>query len=316
MAAIFPIVLPLFVLLGAGFLSGRFQNAAAGPMTEGLSRFLGTYALPALLFSSMAKADIPSHIEWGFVSAFFLAAFAIFALGALWMISMRRPSELASVGFAASFSNIGMIGAPIIMDAYGPSVAVPVMLLIVFQSPLLFTAATLVAECQRATGGRPLDAAWIGVKASLISPITVAIGAGLMINLLRLPVPASAMKAADLVAQTVLPCACFTAGATLARLANAVGGVGARPVLQASIMTVLKTVAHPVLTWLLAVKVFALSPVWIAAAVTAAALPVGINACAFAARYDSGREAVSLSMLISTLVSPFTISLAFLAAMA
>lgn len=313
MISIFVIAFPVFVLTGVGFVAGR---AAGGPtMVRGLSRFLADWALPALLFTSTAGAGLPGSVEWGFIAAFFIAAFAVFAVGAGWMWGLRERENLAPVGFAASFSNIGLIGAPIIMDAYGPTVAVPVMLLIVFQSPLLFTTATLLSETRRGRGSA-LVSVVAGVRASLVNPVIVSMAVGLAVNGLDLQVPEPIWKALDLLARTVLPCASFASGAALAEWAEAARSGRAGGVLpRALVMTVLKTAVHPALTWVLAIKVFALSPVWAAAAVTAAALPIGVNAYAFAERHGSGRDLVSLSLMMSTVVSPLTISTAFLAVM-
>jgi len=315
MTSIYLIVLPMFALIALGGVAGR-RAVGGAAMVQGLSRFLGDYALPALLFSAMARAKIPDAIEWGFVAAFFIAAFIVFGVGSGWMWSLRKRDDLASVGFAASFSSIGLIGAPIILDAYGPSVAVPVMLLIVFQSPLLFTLATVVAETRRAENGRPRDAVVAAIRGTLFSPLILSIIVGLVVNQTRLPVPDVLMNAVDLISKTVLPCACFSLGAALsARLDGARRGSSLGRIGQAATMALLKTVAHPLLTWVLATKVFMLSPYWLAPAVTAAALPIGINAYAFADRYNSERELVSLSLLFSTIVSPISISIAFMAAM-
>lgn len=212
-------------------------------------------------------------------------------------------------GFAPSFSSIGLLGAPILMDAYGSSVAIPVMLLILFQSPLLFTTATMIAEAQRTAGGRPIAAAVNAVKATLLSPMILSIVVGMGFNLTGVHVPDAVMKAADYAAATVLPCACFTLGTALSfgKLSGKFG--------QALVLAVMKTVLHPVLTWVLAVEVFHLPPDWLAPAVTAAALPIGVNVYAFAERYQTGRELVSMSLLLSTLMSPISISVAFMVAM-
>lgn len=308
MSLIFQIVLPMFALVALGWWAARYRGFS-NAMVQGLSRFLGIYALPALLFSSMAKAQISERIEWSFLAAFYLAALVIFVLGAAWMRVRKRRDAMAPVGLASSFSNIALLGTPILMEAYGASVAVPVMLLIVFQSPLLFTTATLLAESQRSAGGRPLRAAGNAVKAAVFSPLVMSVFFGLVANLVQIPVPVAIMKGMGLLAQTVLPCACFTLGATLA-FSPATGHL-----LPAAAMAVMKTGLHPLLTWLLAAKVFMLPPDWVAPAVTAAALPIGVNAYVFAERYQTSRELVSMSLLLSTLLSPVAISVAFMIAM-
>ncbi|AWK87684.1 AEC family transporter [Azospirillum thermophilum] len=307
MSLIFQIVLPMFALIALGFWAARYRGFS-NAMVQGLSRFLGIYALPALLFSNMVKADIPEPLEWGFLASFYIAALAVFAFGSAGVWMAGRRESMAPVGLAGSFSNIALLGTPVIMEAYGPSVAVPVLLLIVFQSPLLFTVATLLAESQRSSGGRPIQAAVTAVKATAMSPLVVSVLLGLAVNLIHLPMPAMVMKGLGLMAQTVLPCACFTLGATLAF--SPAGG----SVLPALVVSVMKTAVHPALTWLLATYVFDLPPDWVAPAVTAASLPIGVNAHVFAERYQAGRDIVSMSLLISTLLSPISISVAFMVA--
>ncbi|MBP2300110.1 AEC family transporter [Azospirillum picis] len=313
MSLIFQLVLPMFGLIGLGFWAARWRGFTSA-MAQGLSRFVGLYALPALLFASMAQADIPDPLEWALIASFYLAAFAVFLVGALWMRLAGRREQIATIGLASSFSNIAMLGIPIVMQAYGPAVAVPVMLLIVFQSPLLFTSATMLVEAQRSAGaqraggvaGHPVRAALAAAWATLTSPLVLGVALGLGANLLHAPVPAMVMKGFTMLGQAVLPCACFSLGATLA-FSPASGAI-----LPGAVVAVLKTGLHPLLTWLLATQVFHLSPLWVAPAVTAAALPTGINAYVFAERYGAGREVVSMSLLISTLLSPVSISIAFM----
>ncbi|MBP2228212.1 putative permease [Azospirillum agricola] len=307
MTAIIQIVLPMFILVLVGFYAGKSGNFS-NTMSQGISRFLGIYALPGLLFVAMAKAKIPDPIEWGFVASFFIAAFIVFAIGSGWMWMRRRREEIAIVGFATSFSSIGLLGAPILMDAYGSGVALPVMLLIVFQSPLLFTTATIIAEALRSSGGRPIPTALAAVKATLLSPMILSIVLGLAVNLLHVPMPEVVLKAASLIASTVLPCACFTLGTALSY--SPLTG----KLIPATVMALMKVALHPALTWVLAAKVFHLPPDWMAPAVTAAALPIGINVYAVAERYQAGRELVSMSLLISSMLSPLSISIAFIVA--
>lgn len=307
MSLIIQIVLPMFALIALGYWAARYRGFS-NAMVQGLSRFLGIYALPALLFSNMVKADIPDPLEWGFLASFYIAALVVFVIGGGVMWVRGRREALASVGLAGSFSNIALLGAPILMDAYGSSVAVPVLLLIIFQSPLMFTVATMLAESQRSSGGKPVEAAWKAVKATVTSPLVVSVLLGLVANLIHVPVPAMVMKGLTLMAQTVLPCACFTLGATLAF------SPVTSNILPATLVSLMKTALHPALTWVLATFVFKLPPDWVAPAVTAAALPTGLNVYVFAERYQAGRELVSMTLLISTLLSPVAISIAFMVA--
>jgi len=304
MSGVLEIILPIFAVVALGFWAAR-RGGYTEVSARGLSRYLGSYALPALLFSNMARARVPD-VEWGFLASFYLAACAVFVLAALWMWSKNMWENTAPVGLASSFSNIAMIGLPVILEARGPAAAVPVTLLIIFQSPLMFTLATTLAESQRTAGFRLLPTISGAVQATLFSPMVGAALLGLVVNQSGLTVPDVFDKSLDLLSRTVLPCACFALGATIART-EARGRM-----LSASVMAAMKTVLHPALTWLLAAKVFGLPPEWVVPAVAAAALPIGMNAYVFAERYQSGRELVSMSLLMSTLISPISLTVAFM----
>jgi malonate transporter and related proteins len=82
-------------------------------------------------------------------------------------------------------------------------------------------------------------------------------------------------------------------------------GVGGRLGL-AAILTGLKIVVHPLVVFVLATKVFAMSPTWSGVAVLFAASPSGVNAYLFAERYRSGVTIASSTIALSTGLSVFT----------
>lgn len=304
MPGVLEITLPIFAVVAIGFWAAR-RGGYSEASARGLSRYLGSYALPALLFANMAHAHVPD-VEWGFVASFYIAACVVFVVAAAWMWSRNMRADTAPVGLASSFSNIAMIGLPVIMEARGPGAAVPVTLLIIFQSPLMFTLATTLAESQRTRGFRLLPTVLGAARATVMSPMVGAALLGLVLNQLGVTLPDVCDKGLDLLSRTVLPCACFSLGATIARTEPQ------GRVIPASVMAGLKTVIHPALTWFLAAKVFGLPPEWVVPAVAAAALPIGMNAYVFAERYQAGRELVSMSLLMSTLFSPISLSIAFM----
>jgi malonate transporter len=67
-------------------------------------------------------------------------------------------------------------------------------------------------------------------------------------------------------------------------------------------------VVHPLAVWLLAVPVLGLDGIWVPVAVGMAAMPSGVNAYLFAARYEAAEGVASRAVFISTAVSPVTIS--------
>jgi len=75
------------------------------------------------------------------------------------------------------------------------------------------------------------------------------------------------------------------------------------------IISLIKLVMLPALVYFLSCKVFSLSPILSSVAVILAAMPVGINAYAFAQNRQDISPTVASSILLSTLLSIITIPL-------
>lgn len=71
----------------------------------------------------------------------------------------------------------------------------------------------------------------------------------------------------------------------------------------------LKLVAHPLLLWFLAFKVFDLPPLWAHSALLLSALPTGTGPFMLAEYYKREASLVSSTILISTLGSLLTLSI-------
>ena len=273
------------------------------PSVRGLSLFAFNFAIPVLLLRTVAQTDMPPHPEWAFVFTYFSGAFTIFAAGAMIarLIFNRRGAVPAVFGISACFSNTTILGIPIVLKAYGDAAAVPLALILGFHSALLFTLTTVVAEVGAGIGV-PLPKLLRNVGTGLLTnPILWGIAGGLVLNFLALPLPGMLDQLAAMLGGAALPTALFALGANLSRFRLT------RTLREALALTTLKTVIQPALIYLLGRHVFGLTPVSLAVAVTMAALPTGINAYLFGARYDSATAEATSTILISTLVSVLTL---------
>ena len=287
-----------------GYLAARlraFDEAA----TRGLSLFAFNIAIPVMLVRTLARADLPAQPEWDLVVAYFGGALLVFATAALTarQLFRRRGADPAIFGISAAFSNIVILGIPLVLEAFGQSAAVPLSLIVAVHSAFLFTVTTIVAEAG-AGAGTPLRELPRNVAKGLVgNPILWGIGAGLLLNLARLELPSVLDRLASILGGAALPAALFALGANLSRFRLA-GSLR-----EALLLSGLKLLVQPALVWLLAAWLFALQPISLAVAVTIAALPSGINAYLFAARYDASVPEASSTILVSTLLSVVTLSL-------
>jgi hypothetical protein len=303
-SVIVEVIAPTFGIVLVGWLAARlrlFDEAA----TRGLSLFAFNFAIPVMLFRTLARADLPEQPEWGLVFAYFSSAIAVFALGAVAsrMVFGASGAAPAIFGITAPFSNTIILGIPIVLRAFGDAAAVPLSLIVAFHSAVMFTLTTVMAEI--GAGG---DAHWRATVANVgrglgSNPILWGIGAGLAVNLLALSLPSAIDQFASTLGAAALPAALFALGANLSRfrLTRTLG--------EAAVLTGLKILVQPVLVYLLAAHLFGLSPLAQGVLVTIAALPTGINAYLFAARYQAAVAEATSTILVSTLLSTVTLGL-------
>lgn len=307
MTVILDIVLPVFglVLLGYGAAkAGWFDTAAV----RGLSLFVFNFAIPVMLFRTMARTDLPDRIEWGFLLSYYGGAFGVFFLGMALsgLLFGRKLDGQGIAGITAAYSNTILLGIPLILTAFGEAAGVPLFLMIAFHSLLLLPTVTIVVEAGQ--GGR------LGLRKLILvtgrglvrNPIIGGLVAGLLFNATGLAIPGLVDSLARTLGAAALPCATFAMGASLA------GYRIAGNLREALSLVGLKLAIHPLLVWGLATFVFAVDPFWTAVAVVLAALPSGVNAYLFAQRYAVGIATAATAVFLSTAISIATVSVLLL----
>jgi hypothetical protein len=303
MLAVLAIIVPVFALIGLGFLAQRF-----GYLTDGAGRILAEFgfkvAMPALLFRAMLSVGEMPGSPLLLLVAYFSATLTVWLTATvLNSVLLRRPAaDAAAIGMGSCFGNTVMLGIPLALTAFGPEAATPIALLIAVETPLLWVMATLHMEAARR--GRSMSfAALGGVLWDLVrNPIVMSLIAGIVWRQTGLGMAPMVDKITGMLAQAAVPSALFALGMTLATFAI-------RSELKTlTLLCVLKLVLYPVAAYVLTVHVFQVPPLWSAIAVLFAAMPVGANAYLFAARYQTAEAPVSGAIAVSTLIAVFTVS--------
>ena len=304
MPATLTIVLPIFALIFAGWLTRRIGVLGPHATTE-LNRFVVYLALPALLFDIIAHASWTDLWQPGFVAAFGIGSAAIFGLTIL--IRLRRPRHLADAtidALNAGYANTGFVGFPLALMALGRDAMGPTLVATILTVCVLFAIAIVLIEIGLQTERQPLRLV-LKVGRSLIrNPLLVAPVLGALVPLagVRLPVPLESFL--KLLGGAASPCALVALGLFIAsKRESSTGNVG-----SAAMLVGLKLVGQPVLTWVLATAVFRLSPLLTHAAVLLAALPTGTGPFMLAEFYRREADVTSRVVLVSTVVSVVTIS--------
>ncbi len=302
MSALLDVILPVFLVLGAGYASAwrkLFSEAA----TDGLMTFAQRFAIPCLLFKAMAEIDLSADFDAGLLASFYIGVAISGALGVLGarFIFARPAEDCIVIGFAAFFSNSVLLGLPIMERAFGPGSLAPNYTLVAFHAPLLFAVGIIAIELVRAPE-RAFSLSFVGnVSRSIFSnALVIGIILGLAVNVAGTPLPGALDGAVSMVALAALPAALFGLGAVLYRY---------RPEGDMRVIVMVASVSliiHPAITWTLGTQVFALSVGQLRAAVLTAAMAPGVNAYMFANMYGAAKRVAASSVLICTALSIFS----------
>lgn len=303
-AALFVIVLPVFLLVGAGFAAARAGVLREGAI-DGLIAFATNIAVPVLLFRAIYRLDLGRAIEPAHLVAFYGAAVTCFAGATLAsrFLWKRRPGEAVAAGFPALFSNSVLLGLPIFERAYGGGPAMePVFAIVAVHAPFCYLVGILTMEFARRDGVKVRVALVRAARPMFRNALTIGILLGFAFNLGAVPVPAPVAETLDMLARAALPVALFGLGGVLTRyrLRAAVS--------EASMVSAFSLLLHPALAFVLAAHVFALPEPYVRAAVLIAAMPPGINGYVFAAMYDRAVGTAASTVLLATAASVLTIT--------
>lgn len=303
MLEVLEVVLPVFLVVGAGYAAvrtGLFPDTGV----DGLLGYTQAFAVPVLLFIALYRLDLGASFDGRLLFSYYAASVVCFALAGFLALKLfrRRPGESIAIGFGALFPNTLLLGLPIATRAYGSDSLAPIFAIIAVHAPFCYLIGITVMEIARADGRGPAATAIAAVGAMFRNALMMGVLFGLAANLSGLRLPEPAIAAMDLVAASALPTALFALGGVLTRYAfrSSLGEVG--------MVTAISLFAHPALGYLLAAEVFDLPVEQVRAVVVLAAMAPGINAYVFANMYQRAVDVAASAVLLATAASVLTVT--------
>ena len=310
MEAIFNIVLPAFLLIGLGYLVARL-NYLSTSIGDALADFVFKIAVPVLLMKSIATAEFGGANPWIFVLVYFLAI-AVAWVSAVVIIRgiFKRGSRAAVIaGVAAGFSNLVLLGIPLVERAYGQAGLQILLFLIAFHLPVMMAVSTFLMEYAVRSDGvetqaiQPMTIARNLAKNLLANPIILGIFAGIVWRVSGLGIGEIPAQVMDLLARTTGPLALVSLGMGLIKY-------GIRGNLFAAVsLAALSLLVMPAAVWVVATYLFPLPALWLKVALLAAACPTGVNAYLFANFFKIAEGLASSTIVIALIGSLITIPL-------
>ncbi|ASR36366.1 hypothetical protein BAY61_16655 [Prauserella marina] len=285
------------VVIAVGYLVGRL--GVLGPSaTQVLSRTAFFVASPALLFSTLAHADIGAVFSGDLVVTTVTSSLACLLFVPIGLLRKRPAGEVAIGAMASGYVNAGNLGLPIATYVFGDATKVAPVL--VFQLAVLtpFFTTILDVVSERADGTRPPLLRTL--SAPLRNPIAVATAAGLIVSAIGIVPPEPVMAPIDLLADLAVPAMLLAFGISLHAGERPGRSPEAMPLLAAVVL--IKNVVHPLLALGLGL-ILGLEGMALLAVVVCAALPTAQNVFGYAVRFEQGVSLGRDAVLSTTVLS-------------
>lgn len=280
----------------------RIINSAG---RAGLNTFVYYFALPAVIFSLVANADLRGQFEWVFVIAFVFASLALFSLSLVVARKFFKLTTNYSIVFATAcvYGNTGYFGLPFAIIALGQEASVVIVLCTATDLVVLLTLATILLERSRISKSATFIQMVKGTIFSIVkNPIIVSVVAGILVSISGVQFLEMGDRFFQLLGTAAAPCALFALGSSVGD--RGISSIGP----QTFMISFLKLTIHPILVWFAMFYLFPVDPKWATAAVVAAAMPVAVTVYILAQQFDSYIARCSASILVSTVLSLASLS--------
>lgn len=281
-------------VIGTGYVIGRY-GLLGDNGREVLTKLAFTIASPALLFETLAHADLTVLVSAPLV----ITALCTFAMAAVYAVigAVRHwPVGDTTIGaLCASYVNAGNLGIPVAAYVLGDaSLVAPVLL---FQLLLVTPVALTVLDVTTSGGG---DSVLRRVTSPFRNPIVIGSLAGVAVAATGRELPEPVMEPFHLIGAMSVPAVLLAFGISL--YGSALPGRGSErgPVL---LSVALKTIGQPATAWLLGSTAFGLTGRQLFTVVVTAALPAAQNIFAYASRYGVATRVARESILLSTILA-------------
>ncbi|GAB1381166.1 AEC family transporter [Pararhodobacter aggregans] len=294
MQALVQVILPVFLVVGAGYLAAWRGWMTPGGV-DGLMKFAQGIAIPMLLFLAMMRLDLAHVFDWRLLVSFYggaISGFVAGLLGARFLFG-REWEDAVAVGFICLFSNSMLLGVPITERAYGAAALAPNYIIVAFHAPLCYLIGITAMEGVKARGAGLGRTAMKALNGLWHNPLVIGIALGAAVNLSGLTLPGVVVDAVELISRAGLPAALFGLGGVLFRY---------RPegdLRLIAYVVVISLALHPTITWGLG-RFFALDHGPFRSAVLTAGMAPGVNAYLFADMYGRAKRIAASSVLIAT----------------
>jgi predicted permease len=286
------VILPVFLVAGAGAMLQRWRRLTVGTLSP-----VTVYVLsPALVFQLILNAEMPADTSVKLAVSGLLTTVVVVLTASIISVTMKQDRSMRS-GFllATSFPNVGNMGLPISLLAFGDAGLAAGVILFVTQAAIAWPLGIFIAARSQAHGLGPLVEA-------LKLPAIYAVALGIVIRALGWSLPTSIDLPVEMLAAAAIPAMLLVLGF---QMAHGIEMERWRALLAA--LFVRLALAAPIaygVTLLLGID-----GVSQRTAIIMAAMPAAVFPTLLATTYNAEPRFVSSSVIVSTIVSLGTLTI-------
>jgi malonate transporter and related proteins len=303
-------ILPVFAVIAVGAVAGRFDRFGERTATV-LNDLVYWIALPALIFTSVAGADLSAGIPGSALIASVAVLLVAYALGWLAARLARRPArEANAAGLVAGWGNVGYLGIPLTVAVLGPATAFAASLTSTLHTALAITVFLVAATLGGRGGGEEVALPVLLARRVLGNPVVIGIAAGAAVALLGVALPRPVATTIELLGDLAAPGGLFALGILLRGAVSALRGSRSQWVPMGAAVLI-KLVVMPLLA-LGAVAWLGVPAPWAAVLVVMCALPDAATVFVLTAQYRTWYRESTAVVVVTTVLSLLTLPLVLL----
>ena len=284
------VLLPIFLIFGIGFVLGKKKN----PDTRSIAHMSIYILLPSLVFTSFLNGDVLSSLAvTGVYITVFTGLMYIISVVLCRVLKFDRTLESAFL-LSVLFTNAGNYGVPLCTFAFGEEGMVNALAYMMYSSVILYTFAVYIAS-------RGSWSVTESFRKIFTIPLIYAVVAASVFSYFSITVPSFVVKPLTLLGSAAIPVAMVLLGVQLSRTHIQ------RDYKPLLLSNVIRLVLSP-LVGILITNVMGVEGVLRSVLILESSMPTAINSALIAIEFDAKPGYVSTVVLISTVLSIFSLT--------
>jgi hypothetical protein len=303
MVTVLSITIPFFaiIFLGTAFSVKKIFNDENAKI---LTKFALYVTLPPFFFINILKASTNNNIfNWDFIVRFEIISLLLLCLSFLISFVILNNNKKKSSLFAlnSTYPNYGYMGLPLSILAFGEIASIPISLILLVDTFVLLIFTSFFAT--DSNNNNLLNKFYLILIQMFKNPLLLAVTLGLIFIIFNIKINSVIFKFLDVLSYAATPTALFAIGI------NLYNRIEKNALIQLTIITTFKLIIHPIILF----SVFYFFPtnnipdVWIKVAILCSCLPIAGNVFAMSIYYNTFVKITSSSILITTVLSTFTV---------